>query len=419
MKPGYLSTLTAWRETRGRPDARKLVVLHMVDCVGNGVYFSTFALYLNRHAGLGAWTIGTGLSVGAACGLASNLVVGRIADSAGPRKVLAFVLLALGVVFCALPLVSNLAWLLAFSVVFSALHFSCAAPFVALIGAAFPSGGRAMGRALIRSFGNIGMAVGAAMSAGLLAVTAWPFLAASPYLNAASFAVTGLIVLTLRIGAADERRAPRPRAAGLHAVILPGMPMMVLATAILGLHSSLLAVGVPLWISITHLVPAWLIPALIGLNTVLVVTLQVSAAEYAGKSFVSAVHASRVAGLVGVGACAILAASAVYRSYLIAAVTLVAGFALLTVMELLQNGATFFFGLNLGSDERRAEYASAFNVTEIIEGTAGPLLIGAVFTRQTPWSWLVFAGLIAIAVAVYAQVAARLGHLENAAVALP
>ena len=82
MKPGYLSTLTAWRETRGRPDARKLVVLHMVDCVGNGVYFSTFALYLNRHAGLGAWTIGTGLSVGAACGLASNLVVGRIADSA-------------------------------------------------------------------------------------------------------------------------------------------------------------------------------------------------------------------------------------------------------------------------------------------------------------------------------------------------
>jgi len=88
-------------------------------------------------------------------------------------------------------------------------------------------------------------------------------------------------------------------------------------------------------------------------------------------------------------------------------------------MELLQNGATFFFGLNLGPDERRAEYASAFNVTEIIEGTAGPLLIGAVFARQTPWSWLVFAGMIAIATVAYAQVAARLGHLENVALALP
>ncbi len=419
MKPGYLPTLTAWRDTRGRPDARKLVVLHMVDCVGNGVYFSTFALYLNRHAGLSTWTIGTGLSVGAAFGLLSNLGVGRIADSVGSRKILAFLLLALSVVFCTLPLVCNLVSLLVFSVAFSALHFSCAAPFVALIGAAFPGSDRARGRALIRSFGNVGMAVGAALSAGLLAVAAKFFLTASPYVNAASFALTGIIVITLGIGTGKNHRERRPRAAGLHAVILPGMPMMLLVTCILGLHSSLLAVGVPLWISVTHLVPAWLIPALIGLNTVVVVALQVSAAEYAGRSFGSAVQASRIAGLFGVAACAILAASALHRSYVIAAVTLVFGFALLTVMELLQNGATFFFGLNLGPDERRAEYASAFNVTEIIEGTAGPLLIGAVFARQTPWSWLVFAGMIAIATVAYAQVAARLGHLENVALALP
>jgi MFS family permease len=417
MKPGYLSTLSAWRDTRGKADARKLVVLHMADCVGNGVYFSTFALYLNRHAGLGSWTIGVGLSVGAACGLLSNLLVGRVADSVGPRRILAFLLLALGAVCCALPLVSGLPSLLVFAMVFSAFHFSCAAPFVALIGAAFPGSDRARGRALIRSFGNVGMAVGAALSAGLLALAPTQFLTASPYVNAASFGLAGVIVATLGIGARNNDRAPRPAAARLHAVTLPGMPMMLLATSVLGLHSSLLAVGVPLWISITHLVPAWFIPVLIGLNTVLVVLLQVSAAEYAGKSFSSAVLASRIAGLIGAGACVVLAVSVWHRAHLVAFVTLIARFTLLTLMELLQNGATFFFGLNLGSDERRAEYASAFNVTEIVEGTAGPLLIGAVFARQAPWSWLIFAALIALAAGAYSQVAVKLRHIENVEVA--
>jgi hypothetical protein len=37
---------------RGHPDARRLVGIHVVDCVGNGMQFSTLALYLNRESGL-------------------------------------------------------------------------------------------------------------------------------------------------------------------------------------------------------------------------------------------------------------------------------------------------------------------------------------------------------------------------------
>lgn len=108
---------------------------------------------------------------------------------------------------------------------------------------------------------------------------------------------------------------------------------MVLATAALGLHSSLLAIGVPLWISVTHLVPAWMVPVLIGLNTILVVLLQVSAAGRAGRSFGSAVAASRVAGIVGAAACVVLAASVWRHSHAIAATTLVLGFVLLTLVD--------------------------------------------------------------------------------------
>lgn len=412
MKVGRTSTLETWRETRGNTDARRLIALHVVDAVGNGIHFSTFALYLNRHSGLDSWTIGLGLGTGAACGLVSNLVVGRVADTAGPKRVLAVLLMSLSLVFCALPLVTGLASLMAFAVVYSVLHFACGGPFVSLIGAAFPMKDRAKGRALIRSFGNTGMAVGAGLSAGLLALVPGGFLAASPYVNALSFGLAAVLVLTLSIGARPEPGA-RPSGAGLHAVFLPGMPLMLLTTAILGLHSSLLAVGVPLWISITHAVPAWWVALLIGLNTVLVMVFQVPAAEYAGRNYASAVSASRLAGVIGAAGCVVFAVSLWDRWSPLVPIALISGFVLLTVMELYQNGAVFFLSLNLGSDERRAEYASAFNVTQIVESTAGPLLIGAVFVWQSVWSWLTFAVLIMSAVAIYQLVSARLGHLEN------
>jgi Major Facilitator Superfamily len=407
----YSSTAQVWRSTADRPDARRLVVLHVLDCIGNGIQFSTFALYLNRHSGLSPWTIGLGLAVGGGCGLLSNLVVGRLTDAWGGRRVLATLLVTLGAVFTLLPLVDNLGLLVAFSILYSILHFGCAAPFISLISAAFPASDRARGRALIRSFGNAGMAVGAATSAGLLVLAPAGFLAASPFVNAASFVVAGLIVTRLRIGSRPSQRAQRPPSAGLHAVTSRGMPGMVVATSVLGLHSSLLAMGVPLWISVTRVLPAWTIPLLIGLNTVLVIALQVSAADRAGRSFGSAVTASRVAGCVGAAACAVLAASLWRQAPLVATAALVVGFVLLTVSELLQNGAYFFLSLNLGPDDRRAEYASAFHLTQIVEGILGPLAIGAAFAAPSAWSWLCFAGAMTVAAMVYQRVAAGVQHL--------
>lgn len=407
----YKDSLQAWRDTRGQADARRLVLLHIADCIGNGVYFSTCALYLNRHSGLGALVIGVGIAVGAACGLFSNLAIGRLADARGPRRILTLLLLGLGASYCTLPLVSNIATLICFSVISSVFHFSCGSPFVALIGEAFPDSDRARGRALIRSFGNAGMAVGAAGAAVLLAVFPHGFLDASPFVNGASFIIAGLMVATLKIGNKPVRQPVRNT--GLHAAFSSGMPGMILATSVLGLHSSLLAVGVPLWISVTHIAPTWVIPVLIGINTIIVVLCQIGAAEYAGKSFNAAIRASRAAGLIGITASIVIAVSAWHRSTVLAITAVCSGFILLTIMELLQNGATFYLGLNIGPDSQRAEYASAFNLTEIIEGSLGPLLIGFTFAWQDPWSWLIFAGLIATATAFYGVISARISHLET------
>lgn len=90
---------------------------------------------------------------------------------------------------------------------------------------------------------------------------------------------------------------------------------------------------------------------------------------------------------------------------------LVVGFLLLTATELMQNGAAFYLGLNLGPEDRRGEYASAFHVTQIVEGIVGPLAIGVTFAGGHGLSWLIFtAGLIGAA-AIYRPVMARVAHL--------
>ncbi|WP_405151434.1 MFS transporter [Sphaerisporangium sp. NBC_01403] len=414
MADSTLSLARAWRATRGHTDARRLVAVHVVDCVGNGVQFSTLVLYLNRQSGLSVWHIGLGLAVGGAFGLVSNLVAGRLSDRWGGRRLLAGLLIGLGAVFCLLPLVRSLGAFILFATVYSLLHFSCGAPFISLIGDAFGAQDRARGRAMIRSFGNAGMALGAGASAILLAAAPGSFLAASPFVNAGSFLLAGLMVARLRGGAVKRRPDAAPRTSGWHAAFERGMPSMIVTTSVLGLHSSLLAVGIPLWISVTGVVPPWSIPVLIGLNTVLVVAFQVAAAERSGVSFPTAVRGSRVAGVVGAAGCAVMAVSLWPGSTAVAAVILVAGFGLLTVTELLQNGAAFYLGLNLGPDDRRGEYASAFHLTQIIEGVLGPLVIGAVFAGGDGAAWLVFTAALLAAAALYRRVAGKVAHLDPA-----
>lgn len=407
------SLAQAWRGARGNPNARRLVAIHVVDCVGNGVQFSTLALYLNRQSGLSVWHIGLGLAIGGAFGLVSNLVAGRLSDTWGGRRLLSGLLVSLGVVFFLLPLVHGLGGFVVFSIPYSLLHFSCGAPFMSLIGEAFGMQERARGRAMIRSFGNAGMALGAAASVILLAVTSDAFLVVSPFVNGASFLLAGLMVTRLSVGRANGRSSETTQTTGLHAAFEPGMPAMIVTTSVLGLHSSLLAVGIPLWISATKVVPPWTIPVLIGLNTVLVVAFQVAAVDRSGGSFRTAVSGSRLAGVIGAAGCAVLSLSLWPRSTVLAAMILLIGFLLLTATELLQNGAAFYLGLNLGPDDRRGEYASAFHVTQIVEGVLGPFLIGAAFAGAHGSSWLIFTvGLLAASV-VYRHVAGRVAHLAT------
>jgi hypothetical protein len=123
-------------------------------------------------------------------------------------------LIPLGLVFFLLPLVHGLVEFVAFAVVYSFLHFSCGAPFISLIGEAFGTQDRSRGRALVRSFGNAGMAFGAAASAILLGINSHGFLDASPFVNGVSFLLAGMMATRLSVGVPGNAPSQRLRRAG-------------------------------------------------------------------------------------------------------------------------------------------------------------------------------------------------------------
>jgi MFS family permease len=392
----------------GNQSARSLMLVHAVDCIGNGIYFATFALYLNRHLHFSPALVGVVLAVGSLVGLFSSLGVGLWADRMGPRRILMLLLALLGLSFVLLPLSSSVVWVTAFSIISSVLHISCPGPFVALIGQSFEPRYRQAGRSLIRSVGNVSMALGAALAAAGLSIGIDTFLPLSPILNGATFLVAAALLKLVTVGVKAEPVPTREPGGRRHALQKPGMPGFVLATAVMGLHSSILAIGVPLWISYSHAMPTWSVPLLIGLNTVIVFAFQVRASEVAGSSFAAALRWSSLAAVsIAGGGVLIFLGGRGQAAWLL----IVAAFVLFTLAELWQNGSFFHFSFAIASDAQRAEYASALHVAQVLESMLGPLVIGITMSRVDIGVWPIISGLMIVSAVLYRSIGRRVGYL--------
>lgn len=389
----------AWRN-RG---ARALAAVHLVDCVGNGVYFGTFALYLRQVVQLSSIQVGVLLGAGSVLGLVASLGVGRATDRADARAILTCLLAAIGATFAVMQVSAGHEVVVAScALIATALHFCCPAPFVTLIGANFGLVPPGMGRAFVRSIGNLGMAAGAAGAAVVLASLGQGALRYSPGLDALSFL---LAAVGLRWVASSPVSTAKAETRRRHAIREPGMVIFVAATAFAGLHSSLLSIGFPLWIATDRHLPVWIAPALVGINTAMVFFFQVRAAAIADRGDGSAVAATRAAAGLVVAAAVGLWVSPIAGAAL---AVLVGAYVLVTVAELLQNAAFFHFTFSLGPESRRAEYASALHVSQIAESAIGPAAFGFVLQVGGGRVWLVAAGVMTGVILVYKRAFLRL-----------
>src|SRR5690242_18266771 len=77
---------------------RRIAAGTLVSAVGNGAWYTSWALFLTRSVGLTPAQVGLGMTVAGGVGLLSATPLGRLADRIGAREVYAALLLLQGAV---------------------------------------------------------------------------------------------------------------------------------------------------------------------------------------------------------------------------------------------------------------------------------------------------------------------------------
>jgi hypothetical protein len=365
--------------------------------LAKGVLFSISALFFTRVIGLPVATVGTGLTIAGAAGMAAAYGAGRLADWIGARRVLLGSTIVQGAALGAYVLARTP---LAFVVVACAAVGAQAAQRTAqatLLARAFTGPGRVRTRARLRVVTNIGVGAGSAIAAGALTVQ-----------TRFAYAVAMLAAATLVLASAWPLRAlpdARPSPTGPRAPLADRRYLGIAAlNGVITMQFGLLTVGVPLWVAGRTAAPARTVALLLVLNTVVVTLSQIPAARLAADVR-SAARAVLAAGVLLVVAC-LLYAGAGSGGTAVAVTLLVLGVLAHSGGEVLSEAGGWELAFELADPRFAGAYQgvsqTGFAVgtmlapavvtgTAVAHGTPGWLALGALFLAAAAGTWAIVA----------------------------
>ncbi|MFJ6151791.1 MFS transporter [Micromonospora profundi] len=392
---------------------RALAVQAMVYAVGSGLFHAGSAVFFTRALGLSAAQVGLGLSIAAGVSLLGTVPLGGLTDRYGPQRVWVFGLVLDAMLFATYPFVGGFAGFLAVVVALATVDAATGVARQVYSINALPPAERVTGMAYQRSSLNVGFGLGAVISGVVLAVDTM-----AAYRGMVWFISTVILVTALFV-----RRLPR-----LPHVVRPTEPMSRLAvlrdrpflavsllSGLLTAHGVLYLTVMPLWI-LTHTdAPKTVIAALVLLNTVLIVLLQVRVSRGADTA-AGAARASRRGGLLIAVFCLVLPISGMTRGGL-TIVVLVAAATLLILAELIESAGTWGLTATLPPADQRGAYVGALRLGTQVQYLIAPAGLTALGVTTGGWGWyptaaiFVLVGLAIVPVVAWAERTPRLGAM--------
>ncbi|GAA0654605.1 MFS transporter [Kitasatospora atroaurantiaca] len=373
--------------------ARVLAAAQLTNSLGDGAYYVCSALYFTRIVGLSPTQIGFGLTLGWAVGAVAGVPLGHLADRRGPRAVAILLAVATAAAVGSFLVVRSFP-----AFVVAALCYACAqcglsAARQALLAGLVPPERRTETRAYLQSTVNAGLAVGAAVGgvalqydsrAGYLAVFA---------MDALSFLASALVLRRLPAVEPVAAVAGEPRLA-----VLRDRPyaLVALLNTVMLLYMPLLSLVIPLWIVERTAAPGWLTAALLVLNTVSVVLLQVRVAQRV-DGLATAARFVRYAGVLLLVSCAGFALSATGASAWSAAGVLLLAAGLQVAGEMLLASGAWEIGFGLAPADKQGQYQGFFGTGVAVARMLGPLLLTSLIIAWGTPGWLVLGALFALA----------------------
>ncbi|MFJ9038059.1 MFS transporter [Streptomyces sp. NPDC102406] len=370
----------------------RLSLFTLLNAFGRGLFFPVSVLYFTRIVGLGATSVGVGLTVAGLFGIAAGVPAGWASDRWGRRPVLTALWIGCGVMLAAYTVIGSYASFLATAIGYAALCQASMGVRNALYADVLPAGTRVEGRAHLRMVTNVGMGAGGAFGALALQVDSRAGYTVLILLDAVAFVVSALLVHRLPGGAA---RCPVvddvPGRGRLRAVRdLPYLSVTCL-NAVLALQYSLLEVGLPLWIVRHTDAPRWSAALIMVLNCVLVALFQVRATRGV-EDLPGAVRAMRRSGLLLALACAVFACTA-GLSPLGALVVLLAGAVVQVLAEVLSAAGGWTVGYGLADARAQGVYQGVFNSGQAAATMAAPALVTVTAIDHGAVGWAVLGAL--------------------------
>jgi MFS family permease len=369
---------------------RRLCLGTFVTNVGNGAWFTGWALFLTRSAQLPAEQVGLGMGIAAGVGLVAATPLGHLGDRVGPRETLIALLVVQAAGMLAYLAVGGFAVFLAAACTTTAMSQASGGVRGALVLGLSEDKMGAMAR--LRVANHVGVTVGAVLGGVVIAIGTRGAYVTLVLVNAATFVGYAAIV------AGVPRVPPAPRHGGPALTVLRDRPYMALAamTGVLSLCWGMLSSGVPLWIvRHTHAAPA-LGAAIVIVNSICIAAFQIRVARGI-ETPLSAARGAFGAGALLAASCVLFALTAglggpgATALFLAAGLVHVAGELLFVAAQwglsipLMPPGAAGQYQGMFATGEAAAQMVAPVLMTTLVAGWGQPgwLVLGAVFLVAT------------------------------------
>ncbi|MFI0723459.1 MFS transporter [Streptomyces sp. NPDC021224] len=398
----------AGQRTSGGPDSgaqRALIAASFVNRVGNGLFNTAAILYFTLVVHLPAAQVGAGLTIAGLCGLAAGVPAGNLADRHGARTVWLVTLALQAATMAAFVLVHSWSAFVLVAVLdrlAGTANGAASGALVARVGGDRP----AAFRARLRTFVNLGVVTGTLGSAAAIQIDTRAAYTALILANAASFALSALIVL-LRV--ADRQPPPRPVEHRRWSVLAdrPYVSFVGLYSA-MGLQYQVVSLLLPVWL-ISHTdAPRWSVAAVNATNSVVCVLLQsrlgsrVETPGQGGRAFL-------LAGLMFLVSCPLMALTADVPRWVAPALA-TAAVVVHSVGEVWESSAGFALGFGLAPDHAQGQYQGFLGIGFDAGQALAPLILTGAVLALGHGGWLLLGAFFAVLGAAGPPLAAWAGR---------
>jgi MFS family permease len=412
-EPTPAGLLTRWLPAGSA--ARRFLAILFIDASGTGLFLAGSAIFFTRTLGLSATVVGVGLSLSGVAGLLGLVPIGRLADRFGPRNTLIALNLWRGFGFMAYPFIHGSGSFMVLAFLIGIGEWAVPPIVQATVGAMETGNSPVQTMGTMAAVKNVGFTAGAVLATGVLALHNERYYSGLIVADALTFFLAAAMLMPLRIPARPMPPSPPPEGPGVRVLDLRFLLLTAL-NGVLYLHTTVLSVGLPLWIATRTKVPTVLVGVVIVVNTVLAILLQARLSRGSGDLRSSGVRQNWAGWCLA--ACCLLAAATQDRGGWTTIVLVVVAAATLTFGEMWQSAGAWGLSYALSPLRQRSYYLSVYNLGPTASGTIGPALITYGVVGKGAFGWIGLAAVFALA-GTAVRLVARAGRPHNAPVSEP